>query len=193
MSAVAIVVDWFGPFTTLKAARTQIGVHQLDEGLYLAIGRGQYKTQFKHKADLQYVGISKAAKGRLHNDRFPEIKRDRTFRLWLGRVSSHAVAGRKELAHSTTVHAAEWATAFFLQLHLNKRCRKKPPPRSLVLINRWFKSDFGTRRVHRGHSEWPDMIEYDKLTNTARIAWLGAGGEMWRLDQDDVMDLRLAN
>jgi hypothetical protein len=159
---IALIVDWYGPFVDVKLASTKISEYGLQEGLYLATG----KRKGEHKRRLQYVGISQDIKDRINpktHHRLKFITRD--LRLWVGEVASHAVAGRRRaghaVAHSVAVELAEWATAYFLALPLNKKKRDNPPPRSLILVNRWFQTDFETPRRQRGHLDWVDYIEYD--------------------------------
>jgi hypothetical protein len=114
---------------------------------------------------------------------------------WIGEIASHGVAGRRgakhPVQHTVAVDRAEWALAYFLALTLNKRKRRKPPPESLVLVNRWFAPDLKTRRIKRGHPDWPDFIEYDHDDATALIQWFGAPPRRRRLSGRDISDLAL--
>ncbi len=119
---IAIMVDWYGPFADIDTAREKIIDYGLEEGLYLAIG----KRKGEHKRRLQYVGISQDIKNRIDPKKHHRLKFiTRDLRLWIGELASHAVAGRprfrQAVAHSLTVELAEWATAYFLALPLNKK------------------------------------------------------------------------
>lgn len=159
---IAIVVDWYGPFSSFDEAANKLSGYGLDEGLYLAIGKRKGQRQKR----LQYVGISQDVKDRIDPRKHHRLKFiTRDLYLWVGEVASHAVAGRprdrQPVAHSITVNLAEWCLAYFFRLPLNKKKRNNPPPRPVILINRWFQTDFETPRRQRGHRDWVDYIEYD--------------------------------
>lgn len=184
---VAIAVDWFGPFSSIDDARSAARTHEIEEAVYLALGC----CGRQRRGRMQYVGVSGDAASRFNgqHQKLPGITRN--FRLWVGEVASHAVAGPKKLKRSVAVEAAEWAMAYFLELPLNVRKRAKAPNRSLILINRWFRPDLKTRRSHRGHEDWPDFIEYehpdDDRDGSATLVWFG--GRRERLSSTEVDDL----
>jgi hypothetical protein len=179
---IAIMVDWCGPFKNTDEAREKIADYGLEEGLYLAIG----KRKGQHNRSMQYVGISLDIKNRINpktHHRLKYITRD--LRLWIGEVASHAVAGRprsrQAVSHSLTVDLAEWATAYFLTLPLNKKKRDNPPNQSVMLVNRWFDRDFETPKRQRGHRDWADYIEYDPeyYDGGAKVVWFSAPGRYY--------------
>lgn len=183
---VAIAVDWSGPFSSISAAKETAKSNELGEAIYLAVGRRKRQRSTR----MQYVGISGDPKSRINQNhhKLPDINSE--LGLWVGKVVSHAVAGRKRMKLSVMVNSAEWALAFFLELPLNDRKRRRPPDRSLILLNRWFNPDFSTRRVHRGHEDWPDLIEYEHPVDGdegAVIVWFG--GRRDRLSAAEVHDL----
>lgn len=180
-----IMVDWYGPFTTIDAAKES----ESAEVLYLATGRRRYQRV----SSLQYVGISNDLNDRF-NDKTHKIKVIyEDLRIWVGYVTSHAVAGRRAVgapvAHSVGVEQAEWMIAYFLAMPLNERKRRKPPTQSSVLVNRWFDSNADRRRVHRRHKKWPDLIEYDKERDFAMSVWFG--GKRDRFSHADIKALAL--
>ncbi len=189
--SIAIVVDWSGPFRTIKAAKE--AAKEFGEVLYFATGKRAYQRE----TDLQYVGISVDGSSRFnsYHKNLPLIKK--SMGIWIGEVVSHAVAGRRAakhpVKHSVVVELAEWGLAYFLELHLNDRKRSNAPPQSFVLVNRWFRTDFETRRVHRGHENWPDLIEYehpDDGDGGAVIVWFGSPGRRDRLSGPEVTALK---
>jgi hypothetical protein len=140
--------------------------------------------------DRAYVGLSSNISSRLRdNHHIIGGFDDGDIDLWIGLISSQSVAGRKPnnsyLTHSEALHLAEHMTAYFLQLTENDRKRRNQPMRSVVVFNRWFKAyDPYARRMHRGASFWPDLIEYDANELTARKVWFG--GKYERLSAADV-------
>lgn len=191
MTTLALIADWCGPFASIEEARAAAKKFELAEVLYFATG----KRAYQRKSTLQYVGISNDPQSRLSNQhhKLPEIKTN--FSVWIGEISSHAVAGRKAkihpVAHSQAVEAVEWALAYFLALPLNKKKRRRPPPRGLIVISRWFQADFDTPRTHRGHKDWPDYIEFEPDYGTARIQWFGRPGRSKRLSEADIQALAI--
>ena len=186
MATVALIVDWCGPFKTIEdASRTADNLH-FGEALYFATG----KRRRQRAASLQYVGISNDPMSRLSkfHHKLPEITAD--VRIWIGEISSHAIAGRKAarhpVAHSRAVELAEWALVYFLEIPLNRRKRKNPPNESVVLVNRWWNADNKTKRKHRGSRNWPDFIEYDQEYNYGRLQWFGTPGKSKMLNAESI-------
>ena len=174
----AALIDWCGPFPTVEAACKAVAGQGYGEALYMAIGsrRGQNKTH------LQYVGITKDLTKRF-NGKHPIqlLLRAKTLRLYVGIVTSQAVAGKKASHHakkfSISLYLAESALAFLMQLPLNKDKRCNPPKDSIVVVNRWYRQDFATRRRRRPHTSWPDLVEYDWDEGTGDLAWHGGRRE----------------
>ena len=82
MKHLAVVVDWYGPYTPEEArASSRI---DYESGLYLGIGKRKHQ---KSSAVPQYVGLSKNLALRLatHN-KLPDISRNARF--WLGEVAT---------------------------------------------------------------------------------------------------------
>jgi hypothetical protein len=165
----------------------------LAEVLYLAIGKRAYQRE----TDMQYVGISNDAHSRFNNNHKKLPLVTKSIGIWIGEVVSHAIAGRRAsrqpIKHSVAVELTEWGLAYFLALHLNERKRRNHPRQSFVLVNRWFKPDFDTRRVKRGHENWPDLIEYehpDEGDGGATIVWFGSPGKRRRLSETAVSALK---
>lgn len=188
----ALIADWSGPFASVSVARDAAIANDLGEVLYLATGRRAYQRQ----TTMQYVGISNDLNARFNDPNHP-INQRITGRcgIWIGEIVSHGVAGRRgakhPVQHTVAVDRAEWALAYFLALTLNERKRHKPPPESLVLVNRWFAPDLKTRRIQRGHPDWPDFIEYDHDDATALIQWFGSPPRRRRLSGKAISDLAL--
>lgn len=170
----AVVVDWYGPYDSVKAARAAIRLWDLGEVLYMAAGTVGRQTVPK----LQYVGITKGFESRMNTDhKIRTTVKEEGLSIYLGEVSSQAVAGRKASHHhkgfTVPVYLAESAIAFFLQLPLNSDKRCSRPKSSVVLFNRWWKTDSETRSRRRPHPDWPEFIEYDEHSDTGSVVWHG--------------------
>lgn len=170
----AVVVDWYGPYDSVKAAKAAIRKWGFGEVLYMAAGTVGRQTVPK----LQYVGITTGFEGRMNTDHKVRTTMKEGLSIYLGEVSSQAVAGRKASHHhkrfTVPVYLAESALAFFLQLPLNSDKRCSRPKDSVVLLNRWWKTDINTRSRRRPHPDWPDFIEYDEVSDTGSVVWHGS-------------------
>jgi len=171
----AAVVDWYGPYESVAAAKAAIREWGSEEVLYLAAGTvGRQRTP-----KLQYVGITKNFEGRLNADhKIRKWVKDEGLSLYIGEVGSQAVAGRKARHHhknfTVPVNLAESAIAFFLQLPLNSAKRCSRPKGSIIVLSRWWKTtDYDARKHRRPHHDWPDFIEYDDISDTGSVVWHG--------------------
>lgn len=170
----AVMIDWCGPFHSVESACEAVVEEGYGEALYMAIGSkpGQAATH------LQYVGITGDFTKRF-NGKHPIqlLIRENTLRLYVGLVTSQAVAGKKASHHakrfSIPLYLAESVIAFLMELPLNKDKRCSPPKDSVVVVNRWYRDDFVTRRRRRPHRGWPDLIEYDGDEDIGDLAWHG--------------------
>ena len=170
----AVVVDWYGPYDSVKAARAAIREWDFGEVLYIAAGTVGRQAVPK----LQYVGITKNFQGRLNTEhKIRTTISEEGLSIYLGEVSSQAVSGRKakhqHKKFTVPVYLAESAIAFFLQLPLNSDKRCSRPKDSIVLLNRWWKTDIDTRSRRRPHPDWPDFIEYDEYSDSGSVVWHG--------------------
>lgn len=168
----AVVVDWYGPYSTVGAARAAIREEGFEEVLYLGIGA----LRRQKNASMQYVGITTGFTTRLNTKhKIREFIKEEGLSIYIGSVSSQAVSGRRarhqHKKFSVPVYLAESAMAFFLQLPLNSDKRCSPPKDGVVLLNRWWGVDMVTRKQRRPHPDWPDFIEYDDYSVTGSVAW----------------------
>ena len=75
-----------------------------------------------------------------------------------------------------------------MEVPLNKDKRCSPPQDSVVVVNRWYKTDFETRRRRRPHPQWPDLVEYDCSVGIGELAWHGKKRK--HLNPDAIQDIR---
>lgn len=146
----AVVVDWYGPYGSVKEANAAIREWGFGEVLYMAAGTVGRQSVPK----LQYVGITKGFERRMNTrHKVRTTIADEGLSIYIGEVSSQAVSGRKASHHhkgfTIPVNLAESALAFFLQLPLNSDKRCSRPRDSVVLLNRWWKTDIDTRSRRR--------------------------------------------
>lgn len=185
----AALIDWCGPFHTIKDACDAVANGGYGEALYIAIGSrpGQTKTH------IQYVGITTDLTRRF-NGKHPIqlLIRAKSLRLYVGIVTSQAVAGKKASHHakkfSIPLYLAETALAFLMEIPLNKDKRCNPPKDSIVVVNRWYRDDFATRRRKRPHRTWPDLVEFDWHECTGDLAW--HGGRRAHVNSERIEEIR---
>lgn len=185
----AVIIDWFGPYSSVEAAKQEERNAPFGESLYLAIG----SVKRRPAPQIQYIGITLDVEYRF--DTKHTIRREinqEGLNLWVGVVSSQAVSGRKGAGltrrHNTLVQLAEGVLIYFLQPPLNKDKRKRiQKDHSVMVYNRWWKADGETRRRQRPHPTWPDVIEYDTYTDIGVVAWLG--GRKRYYNSDDLREI----
>jgi hypothetical protein len=185
-SMLMIAIDWYGPFNSLLSAKAQSEKSGVEEFLYLAIS-----TDGKDKS---YVGISSNATKRLSESHHVLRGLDEDdIDLWIGIISSQSEAGRKPAGayttHSAALNIAEHVIAYFMQTSENVRKRRNPPNRSASIFNRWFRpSEPWKRHGHRGHSMWPDFVEFEAEDRFARLVWFG--GHNLKYDDAQIEQLK---
>jgi hypothetical protein len=164
-----IVINWHGPFSSLRNARLSAIEGEVEEVIYLAVND-------KNQA---YAGISKSVATRLTDAHhvLGEIP-DGEAEFWIGVLASQRLWTASAAVHSEAIRLAEHATVYCLELSENQRLKETPPGRSVVLMNRWFECQAPyKRRTVRGHKNWPDLIEYDQETRAGRLVWFDGRAE----------------
>lgn len=168
MKHLAVVIDWYGPYSVAEAL-TASKRDGYSSGLYVGIGKLRYE---RGPSKPQYIGLSKNLKSRLaSHHRLPAISRDVT--LWLGEIATFEPPGKKRKAVTASLDYAEWLHAFFLQLPLNDKKTINPPRRPVTVLNRWWRTDYETPRVKRPHALWPDLIDFIGPEYSAKVVWFG--------------------
>ncbi|MGF7172758.1 GIY-YIG nuclease family protein [Azospirillum doebereinerae] len=185
MAEISSVVDWFGPYRSLKDART-VARQDFGGGLYAAIGwskiEGRSPNQYRGRPTLQYIGIAENLGGRLTETHHKIGLRGNIeiASIWLGEVASYGVPGRRRKKIEPHLDIVEWATAFFLRTQYNEM--KRTPPRcSCFVLNRWWSTDYETS-IDRPVSRWADVIEYNIYTGSANLCWFGRNGRVKSID-----------
>ena len=162
-----IAVDWFGPYELKKAH--EVATTDFGHALYMCLGQCAYQR----KQQLQYIGIGKNVQSRLIEDHHKLKKVTRERQIWIGEIATAEPSGKKLKVTKATLDYAEWLHARFLKLPLNEMKTKTLPPRSVTVMNRWFKTDYETPRRNRPHPDWPDLIDYPNYDIPARMVWFG--------------------
>lgn len=163
-----IAIDWYGPFKSLTEARAAAKLNW-QHGLYLCTGM----TAYQRKVQLQYIGIGKDIQTRLTDEHHKLKLVTRSRQIWLGEAVTAEPSGRTHKVTRATLDYAEWVHARFMRLPLNDKKTKQVPPRSVTVLNRWWKANFTTIRRNRPHGDWPDLIDYPSYDLPARLVWFG--------------------
>lgn len=164
-----ITVDWFGPYGGDLQQIRSVARADFEDGLYMCIG----KKPYQRNSAMQYVGIGSPIHTRLHDGHhvLPEVTRSR--QMWLGEIATAEPSGKKIKYTKATLDYAEWLHARFMQLPLNDKKTKSLPPRSVTVLNRWWKTDYVTMRSNRPHPDWPNLLDYPGHELPARTVWFG--------------------
>jgi len=175
---IAIVVDWYGPYSlneAIKVSRKDFG-----EGLYLLIGKTKYQ---KKPSKMQYIGIADDLFSRINGNhqKIPELSQECS--IWLGEIASLGIPGPKSKVTNVQLDLAEWLHSYFLELPLNERKKVNPPDNTATLLNRWWFKDYETPRQKRPHKDWPDLIEYTGKKYGAKAVWFGVKLIKWRPEE----------
>lgn len=172
---VAIVVDWYGPYSIENARK--VAKEHFSAGLYCGIGKIKYQ---KSPSDLQYIGITKDLYSRIIDKKHPKLSLiTQECDVWLGEVASFGIPGTKDKVTDTQLDLAEWLHSYFLQLPLNDKKTGSPPDTPATVFNRWWQKDFDTPRQKRPHKNWPDLIDFTGIEYGAKVVWNGTKIVKW--------------
>ncbi|MBN2007816.1 hypothetical protein JW960_00565 [candidate division KSB1 bacterium] len=174
MTNIPVIIDWFGPYSRDEAI--DAAKNDYIDGLYMLIGKTKYQKQ---KACPQYIGLSDNLFRRLSNGHNAINQLSQELKLWLAENGSPGIPGRKLKKTNIGLDLAEWAHTFFMELPLNDKKTMKPPDNPVLVVNRWWKTDYETRRNKRPHCDWPDIIDYLGAEYGATVAWNGRNVERW--------------
>ncbi len=166
---VAIVVDWYGPFSTANSAaeweRSQCP--RGTEWLYMFIGRiGTRRKQ------LQYIGITGKVEQRFRQH--PAMKKiERLDEIWLGLVETAGLNRGYKNPQRMACGLAEWIHVCLLRklyqnqaLPLNAR-KRAFPVLTVTLVNHWWHnevrngSNLAFKSFRRSpHGDWPYVLDF---------------------------------
>lgn len=161
-----IAINWYGPYTTIEAAR-KAARDDYNDGLYIALGK---RSASRNQMD--YIGISKNLGNRLSGPHHT-LSKIKLSQIWLGEVVTAEPSGKKMKVTKTTLDYAEWLHAHFMALPYNDKKTLKPPSRPVTVLNRWWKCDYETPRRNRPHPDWPDLIDHPMHGQHSRTVWFG--------------------
>lgn len=170
-----IAINWYGPYQGIEIARSA-AKRDYEDGLYLAIGRRLYERDIAP----QYIGIGSSLHTRLTEDHHKLSQLKGTTTIWLGEVLTATPPGKAIKWTPAPLDYSEWLHAHFMCLPLNEKKTKSLPPRSVTVLNRWFKIDYETPYLKRPHSQWPDLIDFQSAELPARAVWFGGKQKIFK-------------
>ena len=145
MMPIAVVIDWYGPFSR---DRPPIGVvGRKEKVIYMALR--DYNV-------CCYIGRTQQEpweRLRAHE------KLEVNGRLWVGRVSTSGKSGRRQTKVPTDLRLAEHALIFALQPERNEALRYDAPDDCVVVYSRCF--DPKTKDPVIAKPKWPTLVVYD--------------------------------
>ena len=179
---LVVGVDWYGPYDLAHAQK--IARSYGKGGLYLCLG----KRKGQHQRALQYVGKSNTGLlSRLQKDHYKLRLVTRQQQFWLGVIATGNVPGKRKHLTPQALRLAEWALAYFLDLWLNDKLRKKKPPRPVTVLNRWWADEDQERpRRNRPHPQWPDLIDFLGPYYRTRLVWFGSPGRQRTIHPSEI-------
>lgn len=159
MKAIAIVVDWWGPYDGFDDFNKN-GPEWVDSGvkaLYMSLGKGNVP---------HYVGqTNNPIKKRLKN----HSKVDEDSKLYVGKVSSPGKPGPRDTVVPEDLRMAEYVLVFVLQPEDNCQYKVHPPDDCVVVFNRLFDPHRHGDAIHAIPPKFPVLVAYDPATLTKTL------------------------
>lgn len=155
--AVAVVVDWWGPYTTaeLKNGKAPAWRDSGAKALYMSLG--------PHNV-CRYVGrtqrdVRKRVSG--HH------KLDEGNTLFVGRLSSPGKPGPKPKKVPPDLDMAEQTLVYVLQPQDNEQLKQKPPEECACVFSRLFDPHDHDKPAPEIPPKFPTFVAYDPTTSKA--------------------------
>ena len=132
---IAVVVDWYGPYRSLKALQREATKNwpRGTRTLYMALGR--YNTY-------RYIGLTRHPGYRFAAHKKLKNKENRFF--YLGEIATQGIVGRRRgRRRAPDLSYAEWALIRFFQPELNENLIDSDPDDCVSVFSRFFdKNDY---------------------------------------------------
>lgn len=148
--AVAIIVDWYGPYLKKNDLR--------DELKSWAPGTKTLYMGTSTDGTVNYVGMTSQPATRLNNHE--KLADPVNTRFWGGEIVSQGVGGRRSSRQKVDHEIAEHALIAWLTPSLNKKLVSRDLADCVVLYSRFFDRKDG-EKVVKGPPEFPAVIAYN--------------------------------
>lgn len=158
VSAVSIIVDWYGPFEKKVAAGQAQRWGDGEKLLYMALG--------SHNI-CRYVGRTTAKNLRQRLSGHDQVKGDDD--LYIGRVATSGIPGPNPGVVPRDLRDAEHALVFALQPERNEQLKANPPYDCVVVYSRTFNDPWEEART-TPPPKFPTLVICDpSLSQSVRL------------------------
>lgn len=131
---IAVIVDWYGPFKSLKRFKKEATSGWLpDKVLYFG---ASYRDEKSNDAVIEYVGLSTRPRNRFANH--PKLQEPGIDEFYLGEITTKGLPGRRTGKFPDDLRAAEKALIAELQPVRNSQDKISPPEDCIVVFSRFF-------------------------------------------------------
>ena len=146
--AIAIIVDWYGPYSTVQALRGDMRCWSSGvKALYMGV---------KSSNIVNYVGLTSSPATRMNNH--AKLGHDDNKKFFCGEIVSQGVGGRRRTKCKTDLKLAEHALIAWLQPPQNSALKMRDLEDCIVLYSRFFDDDDS---VINPLPEFPKVIAYN--------------------------------
>ena len=157
--ALAIILDWIGPFDDYDDFKSVVKDWDGDDILYMAL---------REYNKITYIGLSRSSVHRFSNH--PKMGDQRNKQFWFAEIVSQRSAGRKQGGQSVDLQAAEQFLIQYIDPELNSRHRGTNPADCISIFSRFFSTSGaydGDWETIDGLKKFPKLLAWDSYKKTA--------------------------
>ena len=153
MPPVAVIVNWYGPYTCLSSFKVAMrGWSTRERILYMALG--------KHNI-VRYIGMTQSPQYRFSNHRKLEDPDNVTF--YIGNIVTQRPSGRRPSRRAPDLKIAEHILIRSIQPTLNTQQVGTVPGDCVSVYSRFFKPD-NMDETHDPLRKFPSIVTFDPST-----------------------------
>ena len=148
---VAVIVDWYGPYTELRTFRQTVrsDFPKVKRALYMALG--SYNI-------VRYIGLTETPVTRICSQH-GSLEDDGNRRFYIGEIVTNGISGPRNRVGSPDLHLAERALIRHLQPELNIHFKGTEPEDCVSIFSRFYTpADFDT--PHSPLPRFPTLVAY---------------------------------
>ena len=159
---VAVIVDWYGPYSSLDEIEKVVREEWWDEPrtLYMALSKGNI---------YQYVGLTKDPPSRINKSHHKLNHKDnKTF--YVGHIVTQGITDPRKSKHRPDLRLAECALIYFLKPALNKHYKHKPPEDWVSIFSCFY--DPKKYKPTKPLPKFPIVLAYNPDLRPKRLQWI---------------------
>lgn len=146
--AIAVVVDWYGPYTSMQALRGDMRCWSRGvRALYMGVKKGNI---------VNYIGLTSSPATRMNNH--AKLGHKDNVKFFCGEIVSQGKGGRRRTKCKTDLKLAEHALIAWLQPDQNSALKTRDLDDCIVLYSRFFDDD---DEVINPLPRFPKVIAYN--------------------------------